>query len=213
MSLMKTLYSSSFLTVIFAFLMLMGQNNMSVNIVQDGSRASFQTIIEPIGPVQADPDGRVKLEVFNTFGCQECDNFGLGTLPALQEKYANNDQVDFRLYIIPDTGNDGELFAARGAHCSARHERFWDMVTELHRLDTLSQRETDLAGQTLNLPILEFRNCIKSDEFDQQIGEDISYAQQKGIRQKPTILVNGTMMLGQQPLENIDREINKYLKP
>jgi protein-disulfide isomerase len=209
---MKTLYSSSFITAVFAFLILLGQSGGQVTVVQDAPRVAFQTIIEPIGPTPPASDGRVKVEVFNSFGCQECDNFGLGTLPALQQKYAENEAVDFHLYLISAPESDEELFAIRGAHCAAEHERFWDMVYELHRAESLSQREVDLTGQSLNLPVVAFRNCIKSNEFDEQMGQDINYAQEKGVRQKPTIMVNGTMMLGAQPLENIEREINQYLK-
>jgi protein-disulfide isomerase len=206
-----TLYSSTFLTLILAFLMLLGQSGETVAVVQDGPHPSFQTIIEPIGPAFQDSDGKVTLEVFNTFGCQDCDNFGIGTLPALREKYAEDPAVDFHLYMIPDMENAGELSAARGAYCAANYERFWDMVTELHRLETLSSREVDIAGQGLNLPVLEFRNCIQNDVFDEQIASDVNYAQQKGVISIPTILVNGTVMMGAQPIENIEREVNKYL--
>lgn len=208
---MKTMYSSTFLTMILAFLLLLGRSGETISIVQEGPRGSFQTIIEPIGPALSDANNKVKLEVFNTFGCQDCDNFGLGTLPDLFNKYSSHEGVDFHLYLIPDTNNEGEFSAVRGSHCASKHERFWDMVLELHRTGTLSQREVDLTGQTLELPLLDFRNCLKSEEFDAQIQKDISYAQQKGVLEKPTIIVNGTMMLGAQPLENIDREIRKHL--
>jgi len=211
MSSMKTLYSSTFLSIVLAFLVLLGQTGEPVTIVQDGTTASFQTIIEPIGPNFIDPSEKVKIEVFNTFGCQECDNFGLGTFPSLQQKYSENKKVDLHLYLVPDLENESELYATRGAHCAVKYNKFLEMTFKLHSIEELNKREVDLMGQDMDFPIIEFRNCIQGEEFDQQIGEDIAYSQQKNIKQKPTILVNDTIMLGSQPLENIDREINKYL--
>lgn len=209
---MKTLYSSTFLTAVLAFLALLGKTGTPVTVVQNAPMPAFETIIEPIGPslMPADDD-KVKLEIFNTFGCQDCDLFGQGILPQLVEKYQDNEKVDLHLYLIPDMENEGELYATRGAHCAAKEDRFWDLTYEMHRADVLNKREVDITGQGLHLPILEFRSCIGSDEFDDQIRQDIAYAQAKKIDEKPTILVNDTVLLGPQPIENIDLIIDKYL--
>ncbi len=209
---MKTLYSSTFLTAVLAFLALLGQSGTPVTVVQNAPTPAFQTIIEPIGPsLMPAEHEKVTLEIFNTFGCSSCDLFGQGILPQLVDKYEDSDEVELRLYMIPNLESEGELYATRGAHCAAKHERFWDMNYEMHRADVLNKREVDITGQGLHLPVLEFRSCISSEEFDQRIGEDIAYAQAKKIDQKPTVLVNDTLLLGPQPIENIDLIIDKYL--
>ena len=209
---MKTLYSSTFLSLILAFLALMGKSGMPVIVVQDGPIPSFQTIIEPIGPALPPVAGeKIKVEVFNTFGCKACNLFGQNALPDLVKEYTGSNTVDLHLYLVPDKANEGELFAARGVQCAAKYDRFWDTVYKLYQTDALSSREVDLAGQELGFPVKEFRNCIGSQEFDGKIDEDIAYAASRKIGQKPTILVNDTIMLGPQPIENIDRIINKYL--
>lgn len=209
---MKTLYSSTFLTAILAFLALLGATGKPVVIVQNGSIPAFQTIIEPIGPALPPTEhGKVKVEIFNTFGCLDCDLFGQGILPQMVEKYEESEEVELRLYLIPNRESEGELYASRGAHCASKHERFWDITYKLHEAELLSKREVDLIGQELNLPVVEFRNCLSSEEFDERIGQDISYAETRSIYQKPTILVNDTVLLGPQPIENIDRIIKKYL--
>ena len=209
---MKMLYSSTFLTAILAFLGLLGSTGTPVVVVQDAPAPAFQTIIEPIGPApEPTEQTQVKVEIFNTFGCRACDIFGQGILPQLVEKYEERDDVDLRLILTPDRESEAELSAVRGAHCAARYDRFWDLVYRMHASEELSQRETDLLGQELNLPILEFRDCLGSDEFDEAIGEDIAYAQARNVSSFPLIYVNGTLLLGAQPVENIDRIINKYL--
>jgi protein-disulfide isomerase len=210
---MKTLYSSTFLSAVLAFLGLLGSTGTPVVVIQDAPSAAFQTIIEPIGPsLPPSTMDKVKVEVFNTFGCQDCDLFGQGVLPQLVEKYAGNEAVDLHLYLIPDRESEAELFATRGAMCAARYDRFWDLVYKMHATEALSKREVDLLGQEMNLPIIEFRDCLDALDFDQQIGQDIAYAESRQIQQNPTILVNDTILLGPQPIENIDRFIKKALK-
>ncbi|MFH0838117.1 MAG: thioredoxin domain-containing protein, partial [Patescibacteria group bacterium] len=190
---MKTLYSSTFLTAVLAFLILLGKTGTPVTIIQNAPTPAFQTIIEPIGPaISPTEKGKVKIEIFNTFGCRACDLFGQNVLPQVVEKYANNSGVELYLYLIPDRESEGELFAARGAHCAAKYDRFRDMIYKMHAAEELSKREVDLIGQELQLPLLEFRNCLGSDEFDERIGQDIAYSEARQIQQKPTILVNNT---------------------
>ncbi len=209
---MKTLYSSTFLTAVLVFLALLGSTGAPVILVQDATIPAFQTIIEPFGPTLPPSEHeKVKVEIFNTFGCRACNLLGEGILPQLVKKYADNSEVELRLFIIPDRESEGELYATRGAHCAAKYDRFWDLTYKMHATDDLSRREVDLLGQELNLPVVEFRRCLDSEEFDEQIGEDISYAETRNIDQKPTILVNGTILLGSQPIENVDRIIKKHL--
>lgn len=209
---MKTLYSSTFLTAVLAFLALLGATNKPVVIVHNGTTPAFQTIIEPIGPVLPPTEqDKVKVEIFNTFGCISCDLFGQGILPQLVEKYAESKDVELHLYLVPNRESEGELYASRGAHCASKYGHFWDIAYKLHEAELLNKREVDLIGQEMNLPVIEFRNCLGSEEFDEQIGKDIAYAETRNIDQKPTILVNDTILLGPQPIENIDRIINKYL--
>jgi len=209
---MKTLYSSTFLSLILAFLALLGNSGTPIVVVQSGQTPSFQTIIEPIGPsLPQSTLGKVKVEVFSSFDCQACNNFGQGALPELVKKYTDSPNVDFHLYLIPDKAKEGEFFAVRGAYCAAKLDRFWDMVNKLYQASSLSSREVDLIGQELGFPVKEFRNCIGSEESDGKIDEDIAYAATRKIGQKPTIFVNDTILLGAQPIENIERVIKKYL--
>lgn len=209
---MRTLYSSTFLTAILAFLGLLGSTGTPVMLAENAPMPAFQTIIEPIGPApEPEPGAKVKVEIFNTFGCQACDIFGQGILPQLVAEYENDDAVDLRLLLAPDRENDGELYAARGAYCASKYDRFWDMIYKMHEADALSKREVDLLGQELGLPVVKFRNCLDSEEFDENIGQNISYAETRGASSLPIIFVNDTVLLGPQPIENIERVINKYL--
>lgn len=209
---MKTLYSSTFLSLILAFLALLGNSGTPIELAPGAPAPSFQTIFEPIGPSLPRTElDKVKVEVFNTFDCADCDLFGQNVLPELVKKYTGSLEVEFHLYLVPDKASEGQLSAVRGAHCATRYERFWDMVYKLYQADVLSRREVDLTGQELGFPVKEFRTCIGSEDFDAAIDADLAYAVSRKVSRKPTILVNDTVLLGNQPLENIERVIKKAL--
>lgn len=207
---MKTLYSSTFFSIILAFLIFMGVKEQPIMLVQGGDKPVFKSSIESIGPAPSPyENATLNIEIFDTFGCPECDQFALNTVKTLQEKYEKDPKVNFHLYLIPDPANEGEVKAVVGAQCGAKFSHFWDMYYELHKVSELTSREIDLTGQGLELPIVPFRNCLKSDEFNETIEKDRAYATAKDITRKPTILINNTMLLGNQPIENIEKVINR----
>jgi predicted DsbA family dithiol-disulfide isomerase len=98
--------------------------------------------------------------------------------------------------------------------CAEEEGKKQEMYEALHvTTETLSQREVDLIGQELGLPVIAFRACLKSDKYGAKIGEAIAYAEEKGITRKPTILIGDTILYGNQPIENIERVIDKILNP
>jgi len=207
---MKTLYSSTFLSLIIAFFVFLGMQGEAITIVQNLEH-SFSNIEKPLpkAPDSETDISPITVEVFYSFGCSGCSSFGLNTIPSLQEKYLEDEDVDLKLYITPASDDKGQYYSAVGVKCASEHGKYWEMYRKLHETtEPLSQRETDLLGQELELPLLEFRNCLKSGKYDEEIGKAIDYANQNGITEIPTILIDGYRLYGNQPIENIQKIIN-----
>ena len=88
---MKTLYSSTFLSVIIAFFTLLGMEGQIVNVAKDVDSISFSNIEKPLPKSESDmlkAKSPIGVEVFYSFKCSGCAIFGLNTVPALQEAYA-----------------------------------------------------------------------------------------------------------------------------
>jgi protein-disulfide isomerase len=209
--LMKTLYSSTFLSIIIAFFAFLGMQGEAITIVRDIEH-SFSYIEKPL-PKAPDSESvklPITVEVFYSFGCFGCDDFGLNTVPALQKMYLEDQDVDLNFHITPAPDNDGEYYAVVGLKCASEYGKYWEMHQKIHATtEPLSSREIDLLGQELGLPIMEFRNCLRSGKYDEDIGKAMDYASQKGITKMPTILIDDYKLYGNQPIENIERVINQ----
>lgn len=210
---MKTLYSSTFLSLIIALFAFLGMQGETVTIIQNIEH-SFSNIEKPLPKA---PDSEVDMspitvEVFYSFGCTDCSSFGLNTILALQDKYLEDEDVDLKFYITPASDDKGQYYSAVSVKCAAEHGKYWEMHQKLHETtDPLGQREADLLGQELELPLLEFRNCLKSGKYDEEIGKVIDYANQNGITDIPTVLIDEYKLYGNQPVENIQKIIKEVL--
>ena len=208
---MKTLYSSTFLSLIIAFFMFLGISGDSVVIQKDQSHPFFSSILRPL---PQPPGAPVKLptvvDVYYTFGCPDCASFGAYTIPALQQKYLEDNKVDLKFNIIPDTEDEGQYYAAVGVKCAAEQGKYWEMHRELNMTqEPLSFREVDLIGQGLGFPVMEFRNCLKSGKYDEEIGAEIQKALDKGISKLPVIFIENYELIGNQPVENIVKIVDE----
>jgi protein-disulfide isomerase len=210
---MKTLYSSAFLSVILAFFAILGMQNENIVIKKGQPVPLFSNMEAPVSAVITDSLEPITVDIFNTFGCHDCKNFGIATVPALIEKYSENKEVDIRVHTIPNMDDESEYYAAVGLKCANEYGKYMAMHNELHAdREKLGLREVDLLGQELELPLIPFRECLKSGKYDEEISAEVSYAKKNNIIQSPTVLVEGYRLYGNQPVENIQKVINDIIK-
>ncbi len=168
---MKTLYSSTFLSLIIAFFAFLGVQVETITIIQNIEH-SFSNIEKPLpkAPDSETDISPITVEIFYSFGCSGCSSFGLNTIPALQEKYLEDEDVDLKLYITPVSDDKGQYYSAVGVKCASEYGKYWEMHNKIHSTpEPLSSREVDLLAQELELPVMEFRSCLKSGKYDEEI--------------------------------------------
>jgi protein-disulfide isomerase len=209
---MKTLYSSTFLSIIIVFLAFLGYNGQSVVLSENAPEHLFSYIETPLpkAPGEEPVELPITVDVFYSFGCPGCSDFGLNTIPALQKKYLEDKDIDLKFHIAPVQDDAGAYYSAVAVKCAAEYGKYWEMHKKLNETsDPLGQREADLLGQELGLPVSGFRNCLKSGKYDEDIGKVMDYAGQKGITKLPTILIGDYRLYGDQPIENIVKVIDE----
>ncbi|MBN2087577.1 thioredoxin domain-containing protein [Candidatus Peregrinibacteria bacterium] len=215
---MKTLYSSSFLSIILAFFTLLGMQDKPAEIIKSEPLPTFSNIIRPATQPISEFEtvqitDKVNIEVFFSLNCEGCNIFGLYTVPALYEKYSENENVNLQIYLNPNKENESEYYAVTAIKCAEEHDKYWEMYNEVFTSDEpLTRREADLIGQGMGLPIYEFRNCLKSGKYDEFIDAVNDVAKTKGVKRMPITYINDYILMGNQPIENIDKIVNEITK-
>jgi len=114
---------------------------------------------------------------------------------------------------FPLPSHAGALPAAEAARCAGAQGVFWEYhdllylsVPDFSRDDLISY-----AGR-LNLDRNAFTTCIDAGQFRKQVEADVAEGRAIGLNGTPTFLVNGTLLVGAQPIEAFREAVREALK-
>jgi protein-disulfide isomerase len=204
------LYSSTFIGIVMAFLMFIGYNGQPVDVVENPSLPNFSNIHEMDVEIT---DEKVKVEIFDDLLCSSCTDFTKNTLPKIRNLDQETENLDLRLYFIPDINDEIYYMAALSLKCAADQDAFWTMHEKIHEnKEDLNAKLFMEIGKELVLNTEALNECIKEDVHRKTIEDDVKYASEKQITFNPTLLIGKYKLIGNQPYENIQRIINITLK-
>jgi len=161
-------------------------------------------------------DAPVTIVEYASMTCGHCAAFYAGTFPQLKSKYIDTGKVRFILREFPL-----DPLAAAGsmlARCAGK-DRYFSLI------ETLFRQQQDWVVQNPIVPLLtiakeagfteeSFHACLENDE---RLLEGIEAVRQRaserfGVNSTPTFFINGQMLRGDQPLENLEMVMQPYLK-
>ena len=204
------LYSSTFISIVLAFLMFLGYNSQPIDVAPNAASPDFTYIIKEEGPMLSE---KIQIEIFDDLTCAGCTEFMKDTMPKIKDMEKETDEIDLHLYFIPDINNELFYQAAMSLKCAADQDQFWNMHSKLHEnKNDLNNKSFVEFGKELELNTDAIRDCMEEEVHQKSIEEDIQYASEKNIAFKPTILVNNHRLIGNQPFENIQKAINQFIK-
>jgi len=217
---MKKLYSSTFISVVLGFLGFLGSQNQEIILVQDQEIPAFSNIIKPeiINKEVEDADLMstplsLNIEYFDKTNCRECDDFVVNTLPILKEKYFNESWVDFHIYFAPNTNDETEMKAIMGTKCAASQDKFWEMHSAIHSgEETFNKLFYQTFSKDHEMDIEIFHECLVTEKHLNAINNDIKHAEEQGIQNSPSLIINDYKLMGNQPIENIEMVIDEIIK-
>ena len=167
-------------------------------------------------PVLGSPDAPVTMIEYSEYLCPYCGRFALETLPLIEEEYIDAGKVKLVFRDFPVHGQPAVMLAMV-AECAADQGRFWEMNTLLfERTEEWSQSEDPLTtfqgyGEEIGIDQHELVNCLELGTPLERIQEDYNLGKQDGIGGTPSFLINGTLVVGAQPLEEFQRIIEEAL--
>ena len=160
------------------------------------------------GTAMGDPNAPVLIELYEDFQCPACQVFTLQTEPLLVENYVltGKARVVFRHFPFIEPAPGGESTqAANASMCAAEQGRFWDYHDMLYtnqsgeNLGAFANRRLVAFAESLGLDMQAFNTCFDDDAYRDQIDSDEQSGLQLGVNSTPTIVVNGTIVEGDNP--------------
>lgn len=173
---------------------------------------------EPIR-VQIDPsqgyargprEAPVNIVEFSDFRCPFCKEV-VATLKQLAAQYPDRVRWVFRDFPIPALHPDAPL-AHEAARCAGEQGKFWPYH------DVLFERATDVSPTALKQYAAEigadraaFDQCLDSHKYRAAVNADIEAGSKVGVTGTPTFFINGEVLVGNQPLGDFQRVIEREL--
>jgi protein-disulfide isomerase len=173
------------------------------------------------GTSLGDPDAPVLIEEFADFGCTHCADFALNTLKTLEEQYIKTGQVYLVFHSVGDLlRSPATVQAAEAAYCAADQNAFWPYYDAVfaNQIAIFGGGSADLSGtwkdlaEKMGLDGGQLADCLAQGKYSTQVADDLDLATQHGISGTPSFLINGQLLVGNQPYEKFQQAIESALE-
>lgn len=177
------------------------------------------TLLEPLrmpletkgSPSKGPDNAPVTLVVFSDYQCTFCQNLS-GTLKRILSDYGDQVRLIYRQFPNPNIHNNAEK-AAEASLCAQEQGRFWEMHDLLFQ-DPNKLKIEDLKAYAAQLGLNKdsFGQCLDSGKSVPRLKADFMDAMRAGAGGTPALYVNGRLLPGARPYDEIAGVINEELQ-
>lgn len=154
-----------------------------------------------IGPEQA----LLTVVVFSDFQCPYCVRLQ-PALQALRREYGDDVRIVFR--HLPLSSHPRAQLAAEAAVAAAMQGKLWEFHDHLFAAPgRLARADLERHARAIGLDMAAFRAALDDRRYLELVATDAAAAGALGVRGTPTMIVNGTPVVGSAPFEYLQRLI------
>ena len=160
-------------------------------------------------PSRGPKDAPVTIVEFSDFQCPFCKR-AHAMVEEVMKAYPEKVRLVFRDY--PLAFHPQATPAAEAAHCAGEQGKYWDYANHLMtvegtlQVDDLKKRATDLG-----LDAAAFQTCIDGTNHEDTIKASFDEGNSLGVTGTPTFFINGRMLVGARPIEEIKAMIDEEI--
>ena len=162
-------------------------------------------------PALGNPNAEITIVEFADFGCPYSRE---SSFTLRQIAQANPDRVRFIYRDFPLTEiHPIAQKAAEAGECAQDQGRFWEYHDKLYQnqFDLSHERLYDFAEQ-LGMNATQFRSCLDSDRYRDEVINDYQEGVEAGVRGTPTWFINGNRISGSIP-QDLFQQLIDAVKP
>ncbi len=199
------------------------------NVVTDSNKVN-QIINEDEEDAPKAPDlvlgsanAPVMIVEYADFKCPTCNKFTQTSYLELKKEYLDTGKAKIIFRNLPYIAADSRT-AAEGAYCANEQGKFgayhdllyqhiWDeyydsgRVSEGEAADVFGVDKLSVLVEKIDLGNDQFKDCLKTNKFNEAIRSDLSLSERDGATGTPTFIVGGQKVVGAQPFGIFDKLI------
>jgi protein-disulfide isomerase len=161
-------------------------------------------------PVKGPSSAPVTLVAFSDFQCPFCSR-AVPTVRQLESDYQGKLRIAFKQLPLPF--HDHAHLAAEAALAANEQGKFWQYHDKLFaNQQALDRPALEKYAQELGLDMTKFRAALDSGKFKDKVDAEAKEGAAVGATGTPTFFINGTRLVGAQPIDAFKAVIDKELK-
>jgi protein-disulfide isomerase len=161
-------------------------------------------------PTKGPADAPVTIVEFSDFQCGFCLRAN-STVAQILAKYQGKVRLVFKHYPLVELHRDAP-FGHRAALAAHEQGKFWEMHDRLFANQRAMSRQDILAhAGTLGLDMTKFMADLDGPRLQAVLDRDLGEGRKVGVEGTPTFFINGTALVGAQPIDAFVRVIDKAL--
>jgi protein-disulfide isomerase len=201
----------------------------AIATLQAGGSAAAQQQ-QPQGPQTVEPSAftvraanqkgntaaKVTVVEFADYQCPFCQRFEQSVVPDLLKQYVDSGKVNLVYKHSAFLGQES-IWAAQAAECAADQGKFWEYHDLLfnkqngENVGTFTKENLIKYAQELKLDATKFDPCLNNDETLARVQADTLEGRNVGVSGTPTFFINGKPLVGAQPIEAFQQQIDGLL--
>ena len=161
-------------------------------------------------PVKGPASAPVTLVAFSDFQCPFCSR-AVPTLKEVETAYAGKIRIAFKQLPLPF--HDKAHLAAEAALAANEQGKFWQYHDKLFaNQQALDRPALEKYAEELGLDMGKFKKALDSGKFKDKVDAEAKEGAAVGATGTPTFFINGTKLVGAQPVDAFKAAIDKELK-
>lgn len=153
---------------------------------------------------------KVVLVEYSDFECPFCQRFH-PTMKQLQAKYGDDIAWVYRHFPLKSIHPNAEA-AGNAAECAGEQGKFWEYADALFEdIQGFNTTRYTQIAKDLRLNEKRFTDCVSSGKYLGKVNADFASGQAAGVTGTPATFINGQLVSGALPIENMTDIIDEIL--
>ncbi len=169
---------------------------------------------ETSGLSMGNPESAIVVEEFSDFQCIACYRFWQNYEEDFIKRYVATGDVFFKYVPFSFLGNES-IQAAEAAYCADEDGKFWNYHDTLflnwngENAGNFSDKRLVAFAGSLGLDEGNFRTCLNSNRYNENVQEGLRYGKSAGVNATPTFLINGKLVYSDALFATLDELLGK----
>jgi len=162
--------------------------------------------------MKGNPDAPITIIEFSDYECFFCQRFYETSYQQIKENYIDTGKINLVFRDFPLSSHLNAKKAAEAAECAGEQNKYYEMHDKLFEEGVDGGIETfKKYANEIGLNQEQFDLCLDSGAMAIEIKKDISDGMSYGVSGTPTFIINGKIIVGAQPYELFEKEIEAAL--